>query len=183
MYLCKDYMASTLQKLLIPIFRSCNLSIPLLRHFIKVPPHKYKHLVDWNNLVISVWVGTWHLNRPRHLFLSFCCTTRRIFEPCVYLSPVLIRINTVCITVNYICTVCEQFDSTYSKLMLWPLFDLVEFFLHLWLCSWLWSPRSCYAWVCVPALKLLITTHVKWSCINELNKCYNFTISLYGICY
>ena len=103
MYLCKDYMASTLQKLVIPIFRSCNLSIPLLRHFIKVPPHKYKHLVDWNNLVISVWVGTRHLNGPRHLFLSFCCTTRYIFEPCVYLSPVLIWINTVCITVNYVC--------------------------------------------------------------------------------
>ena len=26
-------------------------------------------------------VGTWRLNRPRHLFHSFYCTTRRIFEP------------------------------------------------------------------------------------------------------
>ena len=43
MYLCKDYMASTLQKMVIPIFGYCNLSIPLLKHFIKVPPHKYKH--------------------------------------------------------------------------------------------------------------------------------------------
>ena len=25
--------------------------------------------------------GTRHLNGPRHLFHSFCCTTRRIFEP------------------------------------------------------------------------------------------------------
>ena len=41
MYLCKDYMASTLQKLVIPIFGYYNLPIPLLKHFTKVPPHKY----------------------------------------------------------------------------------------------------------------------------------------------
>ena len=40
-YLCKDYMASTLQKLMIPIFGYCNLSIPLLKHFIKDPPYAY----------------------------------------------------------------------------------------------------------------------------------------------
>ena len=29
--------------------------------------------------------GTWHLDGPRHLCHSFCCTTRCIFEPmCVY---------------------------------------------------------------------------------------------------
>ena len=28
---------------------------------------------------------TWHLNGPRHLFHSFCCTTQRIFESlCIY---------------------------------------------------------------------------------------------------
>ena len=37
MYLCKDYMASTLQKLVIPIFGYCNLSIPLLKYFIEDP--------------------------------------------------------------------------------------------------------------------------------------------------
>ena len=36
--LCKDYMASTLQKLVIPTFGYCNLSIPLLKHFIKDLP-------------------------------------------------------------------------------------------------------------------------------------------------
>ena len=44
MYLCKHNMASTLQKLLIPIFGYYNVSIPLLKHFIKETPHKYKHL-------------------------------------------------------------------------------------------------------------------------------------------
>ena len=32
------------------------------------------------------------LNRPRHLFHSFCCTTQCMFEP---MSPALIWINTV----------------------------------------------------------------------------------------
>ena len=41
MYLCKDYMASTLQKLVMPIFGYYNLSISLLKHFIKVPPHMH----------------------------------------------------------------------------------------------------------------------------------------------
>ena len=34
-------MASMLQKLAIPIFGYCDLSIPLLMHLIKDPPHKY----------------------------------------------------------------------------------------------------------------------------------------------
>ena len=42
-------MASTFQKLVIPVFGYCNLSIPLLKHLIKDPPHKYKHLVDLIN--------------------------------------------------------------------------------------------------------------------------------------
>ena len=41
-------MASTLQKLLIPIFGYCNLSIPFLKHFTEDPPHKQKHLVVLN---------------------------------------------------------------------------------------------------------------------------------------
>ena len=49
MCLCEDYMASTLQKLVIPIFGYCNLSIPLLKHFIEDPPHRQKHLVDLIN--------------------------------------------------------------------------------------------------------------------------------------
>ena len=31
--------------------------------------------------------GTRHLNGPRHLFLSFSCTTRRIFEPLYVFEP------------------------------------------------------------------------------------------------
>ena len=31
--------------------------------------------------------GTQHLNGPRRLFLSFCCTTRRIFEPLRVFEP------------------------------------------------------------------------------------------------
>ena len=31
--------------------------------------------------------GTQHLNGPRRLFLSFCCTTRRIFEPLHVFEP------------------------------------------------------------------------------------------------
>ena len=31
--------------------------------------------------------GTRHLNGPRHLFLSFCCTTQRIFEPLRVFEP------------------------------------------------------------------------------------------------
>ena len=31
--------------------------------------------------------GTQHLNGPRHLFLSFCCTTWRIFEPLRVYEP------------------------------------------------------------------------------------------------
>ena len=31
--------------------------------------------------------GTRHLNEPRRLFLSFCCTTRRIFEPLRVFEP------------------------------------------------------------------------------------------------
>ena len=38
-YLCKGYMASTLQRFVIPLLGHCNLSIPLLKHFIKDPPH------------------------------------------------------------------------------------------------------------------------------------------------
>ena len=34
-------MVSTLQKLLIPTFGYCDSSIPLLKHFIEDPPHKY----------------------------------------------------------------------------------------------------------------------------------------------
>ena len=49
MYLCKGYMASTLQKLVIPISGYCNFTIPLLKCFIKDSPHKYKHLVDLIN--------------------------------------------------------------------------------------------------------------------------------------
>ena len=53
MYLCKDYMASTLQKLVIPIFGYCNLSIPLLKHFIEDPPAIGKTwnygIMPWNS--------------------------------------------------------------------------------------------------------------------------------------
>ena len=49
-------------------------------------------------------VGTWCLNGPRHLFLSFCCSTRSIISSCLYLSPALIRINTVCVYIMYIHT-------------------------------------------------------------------------------
>ena len=31
--------------------------------------------------------GTQHLNGPRRLFLSFCCTTRRILEPLRVFEP------------------------------------------------------------------------------------------------
>ena len=43
-------MASTLQKLLIPIFGYSNVSIPMFIHFIKELPYKYKHVVgNWNS--------------------------------------------------------------------------------------------------------------------------------------
>ena len=41
MYLYKGYMAFALKKFVTPIFGYCNLSIPLLKHFIEDPPHKY----------------------------------------------------------------------------------------------------------------------------------------------
>ena len=31
--------------------------------------------------------STWHLNGPRHLFLSFCCTTQHIFGPLQVYEP------------------------------------------------------------------------------------------------
>ena len=31
--------------------------------------------------------GTWRLNGPRHLFHSFCCTTRSVFEPLRVYEP------------------------------------------------------------------------------------------------
>ena len=52
MYLYEDHMASTLQKLVIFVFGYYNLSIPLLKHFIEDPPHKYKYLVD---LIYIAW--------------------------------------------------------------------------------------------------------------------------------
>ena len=39
--------------------------------------------------------STQHINSPRHLFHSFCCTTCCIFEPRVYMSPALLQINMV----------------------------------------------------------------------------------------
>ena len=51
--------------------------------------------------------GTRHLNRPRHLFYSFCCTTRHIFEPLhVYESGFNTDIYGmyVCMYRLYICT-------------------------------------------------------------------------------
>ena len=53
MYLCKNYMASMLQRLVIPIFGYYNMSIPLLKHFIKDLPHKQKHYLDLINIALQ----------------------------------------------------------------------------------------------------------------------------------
>ena len=57
MYLCKDHMASTHQKLVIPIIGYYNLSIPLLKHFIKGIWSQWNGIVEWNS-GMEWWNGT-----------------------------------------------------------------------------------------------------------------------------
>ena len=49
--------------------------------FLNIQHHLTIMFTKFNNF------GTQHLNGPRHLFCSFCCTTRHIFEPLRVYGP------------------------------------------------------------------------------------------------
>ena len=49
--------------------------------FLNIWHHFKINFIKFNNF------GIWHLNGPRHLFLSFCCTTWCIFEPLRVFEP------------------------------------------------------------------------------------------------
>ena len=68
--------------------------------------------------------GTWCLNRPRHLFYSFCCITRHIFDPLHVYEP---GFNT---DKSYIHIYLHKHTHTYVRMHVHTYTYVKHFYMH-----------------------------------------------------